>query len=73
MCNQNEVEQRELVALTQQEQRLLRAAPELLEACLWATQQSHHLDCRIRKNSAGKCDCFIGAARHAIAKAESNE
>lgn len=72
MCNQNQVEQRELVALTKDEQRLLKAAPALLRACYWASMQSHHPCCRTQENSAAKCNCSVGAARDAIQEAKSN-
>jgi len=53
MCNsQPEVGQYDLVALTKQEQRLLKAAPALIEACRIAYCTIKTLSCNVESVSA---------------------
>lgn len=53
-------------------QLLREAAPDLLAACRDAAAQSHHPSCRASRGRdiGNRCQCFVGKARAAIAKAE---
>jgi hypothetical protein len=53
--------------------RLIAAAPDLLEACKWASQSFHHPHCKTvkdRVDTGQNCNCHVGACKAAIAKAK---
>lgn len=48
---------------------LIEAAPDLLAACEWAARSNHHPKCPVALAKSNHCECHVGAACAAIAKA----
>ena len=54
--------------ITEANMQLIKALPELLEACKHAAKSEHHPHCRFRIGK-GQCTCHVAKAQFALAKA----